>query len=522
MKKFISSLLIFTLIAILFTNCEKENNIEITQNSAKENPYNVKTVKLSEIPKIRDFILDKTNDNLFTKSTEIDGAIFDDDNILEVIDTLNNTNYSFRFIYPDTPVGTFYNLIVGKTPGGENITPYVLKYVCETGQLEAFVNNNFNFEFFKGVVSIHKYTDFFEVGSILKTEPNCPPNNDENGDPIPCENFDADGSSTNGSSGGTADSSENNPSGDGTTYNSTGDPNPGGDGTSNDSGGSTAGDSNSGGGSGSFSPCITSECFPSWYDCQEYIVYINPDCLNNDEQIAPKGDNNTTISSKAGGNCPDCTSPSGGVGVLTNNSIWTIETVLFTNVSDPVISNITDYLKCFNVNQGATLTIYADQPTTNSSATWSVSLSGPDVGHTFISISQNGIIRTLGYYPMPNTINPAAGNITSTSLLRNNENHHYDVSASISITGTQLSTIINNITSYSSTYNLNTNNCTDFGISLSNSVGMNISDTSGTWPFGGNGSNPGNLGQDIRKLNNSNASINNLGGSAPTNSGTCN
>jgi len=227
-----------------------------------------------------------------------------------------------------------------------------------------------------------------------------------------------------------------------------------------------------------------------------------------------------TIPPDANGNCPG-----GFIKDSNNNCVagveWTEETMLFTNVSDPAIADINDYLKCFNVTQGATLTLHVDQPRANSDDTWRATWSGVDVGHTFISISQNGITRILGYYPTPNTINPA-NNISAPAVIRNNENHEYDVSASMTITGSELSTVINTITTYDSTYNLNTNNCTDFGITICNSVGMGLADTPGTWPFGGNGSNPGNLGQDVRSMNNSNVTVNGTSGDAPPNSGSCN
>lgn len=205
---------------------------------------------------------------------------------------------------------------------------------------------------------------------------------------------------------------------------------------------------------------------------------------------------------------------------------WTIDTVLFTNLSDPIISDITQYLECFSLDSGAILTIYVDQPTANSDETWSTSFStGVDVGHTFISISQNGITRVLGYYPTPNTISPLSGVISSSAVIRNNEGHEYDVSITSSINASQLSNIIDSMSNFNSTYNLNTYNCTDFGISIANSTGMNLTDTSGTWPGNGNGSNPGNLGnlgQDIRAKNlSSGITTNSVGGNAPQNNGTC-
>ena len=59
---------------------------------------------------------------------------------------------------------------------------------------------------------------------------------------------------------------------------------------------------------------------------------------------------------------------------------------------------MSSYLYCFNLNSGAVFTIYADQPTPNSSTAWS-GITTPDVGHTFISIKQNGITRVLRFYP---------------------------------------------------------------------------------------------------------------------------
>ena len=176
-------------IPLLLTTCEKDTLLESSQTEIEvKSQYKVKRVKLSQIPKVRDFLIGKTNTNLFSRTT-INGAIFDDDNILEVIDTLSNANYTFRFTYPDTPLGEFYNLIVGKTPEGENKTPYVLKYVCDDVYLDNYMENNFDFHFFKGTISRHKYTDFFDQGSIFgkttsiyttDTDTNCPPEYDEN------------------------------------------------------------------------------------------------------------------------------------------------------------------------------------------------------------------------------------------------------------------------------------------------------------------------------------------------------
>lgn len=199
-------------------------------------------------------------------------------------------------------------------------------------------------------------------------------------------------------------------------------------------------------------------------------------------------------------------------------TIWTAETVLFPNVG-PGIIDISDYIKCFNETQGATLTIYVDQPKTNSSDTWAKDNQGNvDVGHTFISISQNGITRTLGLYP-DGGIKPKVQN-NANGILVNDSEHPYDVSASRDITAGQLSSLLLSIESYGIDYNLEHNNCSDFGLFMVNQRGFNLPDTSGIWP-GGSGTNPGNLGQDVRLDNTSGTTVNSTGGNAPKNSGSC-
>ncbi len=219
-------------VSVLLWNCEKEQQVyESPQDEVKTSFFKTRTVSISEIPDIKNYLIDKTNDNLFTKSSTIENAIFDEDNIIEVIDTLDYTNYSFRFVYSDTPLGTFYNLVVGKTSEGTPKEPFVLKYKCKDSQLKEYVDNNYDLNYFEGSISLHKYTDFFKKGSILKGGGDNCDKYDKYGDPVPCIRKNTDDS---GSGGGNNDSGngDNNGSSDG-------------NGDVGDSGDSDSGDSNS-------------------------------------------------------------------------------------------------------------------------------------------------------------------------------------------------------------------------------------------------------------------------------------
>jgi hypothetical protein len=177
---------------------------------------------------------------------------------------------------------------------------------------------------------------------------------------------------------------------------------------------------------------------------------------------------------------------------------------------DIVIKDIKIFLDCINKNQSASVSIYCLQPIANSSASHDRSF----VGHTFISIIQGGQRKVIGFYPKSNWISPIY--TTSPSVYGNDSNEDYNASISTNINSGQLTSIINYIVSnVNSQYNLETLNCTDFGIAIGNLAGLNLPDSYGTWP-GGGGSNPGALGQHIRGLSGNNSSSGSINLKAPT------
>ncbi|MRX41094.1 hypothetical protein GJU43_17550 [Flavobacterium sp. LC2016-23] len=179
------------------------------------------------------------------------------------------------------------------------------------------------------------------------------------------------------------------------------------------------------------------------------------------------------------------------------------------------ILNRQDYLKSFNLNSGGTLHVYVDQPIANGSDAYS-GVVNPDVGHTFLAIEQNGVVRVIGFYPS-NGVNPFTAPSANPAYI-NDSAHPYDVRISQTLNASQLSNVISNIVSYKSPYNLNTNNCSDFAQQISAAGGLKLPNTDGSWP-GGGGTNPGNLGQDIRNMAlPSGATIKTTGGIALSNS----
>ncbi|MFV0540732.1 MAG: hypothetical protein ACK5MZ_05770 [Aestuariibaculum sp.] len=133
--------------------------------------------------------------------------------------------------------------------------------------------------------------------------------------------------------------------------------------------------------------------------------------------------------------------------------------VIFIDVSKtPKIKDIKKELKCFDTIKPAKLTIYVEQAIENSREITA------RLGHVFIGIEQNGIIRNLGFYPD----NGGAINLISNqdSEIHDNSTSPYHVSISKNISASQLSNIITYIENYPSTYDVRNYNCTDFGIEI--------------------------------------------------------
>jgi len=180
------------------------------------------------------------------------------------------------------------------------------------------------------------------------------------------------------------------------------------------------------------------------------------------------------------------------------------------------IPNRPAYLRCFNASQGATLTIYIDQPVPGHD---DASSGLSNVGHAWISITQGGITRTFGYYPDGVAVPYSPEN---ESVLGNDSNHVFDVSVQIQITASEFSQILNYVLNMPATYDLNTMNCVNFVVESCGAAGIALPQHPGTWR-GGGGLNPGRFGQDMRNFDipNKTETRDNDGGTAVADSGNC-
>ena len=174
--------------------------------------------------------------------------------------------------------------------------------------------------------------------------------------------------------------------------------------------------------------------------------------------------------------------------------------------------------KCFfstvDLNKGATLTIYVDEPNpgTGNVKKWI------NVGHTFIGITQGENQYTYGFYPNVPGIR-TIGNGNFPSVLGKDDGHTFSVSFSAEISPEQLQKIVElSQKSYGRQYNLSYSNCTDFAISVANLANITLPYCKGTWT-GGGGSAPGVLGKALRDSTTFKNKINTSGETAPASKG---
>ena len=81
-------------LGLIINSCVKDDVISRQeQETLTKALYKQRTVSLKDIPKIEQKVIEKLNPEVFNRTESTNQAIFETDNILEVIDTLNNVNY---------------------------------------------------------------------------------------------------------------------------------------------------------------------------------------------------------------------------------------------------------------------------------------------------------------------------------------------------------------------------------------------------------------------------------------------
>ncbi|MDR3713554.1 MAG: hypothetical protein P4L51_12105 [Puia sp.] len=126
-----------------------------------------------------------------------------------------------------------------------------------------------------------------------------------------------------------------------------------------------------------------------------------------------------------------------------------------------------------------------------------------NVGHMFVTLikynaDQSVVTRSFGFYPhKTNFFTGTPVHPGSAATFKDDVQHDWDEVLGKFISHRRFYKIIDLLKQYDRlSYNLNRNNCTDFGLSVAALGGIRIADTRGSWPLG-KGNNPANAGQSI-------------------------
>ena len=126
-----------------------------------------------------------------------------------------------------------------------------------------------------------------------------------------------------------------------------------------------------------------------------------------------------------------------------------------------------------------------------------------NVGHTFITLiklnqDNSAVSRSFGFYPAKKSFLSATPvHPGDNPVIKDDAVHPWDEVIGKFITEKKFNRILVNLEKFNhSRYNLNTNNCTDFGLSEALIAGFELKETRGRWPLG-KGNNPANAGQSL-------------------------
>lgn len=201
-----------------------------------------------------------------------------------------------------------------------------------------------------------------------------------------------------------------------------------------------------------------------------------------------------------------------------------------------IIANIKNYMDCFSAGSTDTytVTLAVEQPVPGTRQPWTLSSTGlggsssgnnpVNAGHTFLIFTENpgqwATTRNVGFYP---TTMVLPGSPSSPGVFNNDDNSGYNISLTVTVSSTQFFAMLNYMyqATNTATYNLNSNNCTDFAVDAMDAGGVSIPTRVGSW-VGGQGLDPGDLGEDIRGMQLSSNMTRSTSGGAHPNAGTCN
>lgn len=166
-------------LAILVYNCQVDEHLndKVALDVEDESAF----VNIDEIPKELALTIESFETSGKSSKNDIDAIKIDTEQILKMVDSLGNTNYSLNFILSNTPKNVLYNLALSTSEDNVQEEPFVLKYTIDN--LDDILSDEGEIDFlnFQGTVNQFYLTDFLNEHTSKTYKRDCPPYRFNNG-----------------------------------------------------------------------------------------------------------------------------------------------------------------------------------------------------------------------------------------------------------------------------------------------------------------------------------------------------
>lgn len=158
-----NKILLFSLM-VLFTNCEKDSQTIKYQEIDPGTPISVTNVTSDEISVILDLIgssSGKVSKSGFTSTPYGDVEL---ENILKVVDTIGNINYSLLLLPETDRPNSIFNLVISASQNGKPNSA-IIEYRMDDNFVKGFMDGTKDFSEFTGTLYKYPFTSYSELFS---------------------------------------------------------------------------------------------------------------------------------------------------------------------------------------------------------------------------------------------------------------------------------------------------------------------------------------------------------------------
>ncbi|MDX1700897.1 MAG: hypothetical protein R3250_09785 [Melioribacteraceae bacterium] len=158
-----NKILLFILMVLLI-NCEKDHQTIKSQEIDPGIPISVTNVTADEISVILDLIGSSSGKASKTGFTSTPYGDVELENILKVVDTIGNVNYSLLLLPESDRPNSIFNLVINASQNGK-LNSSIIEYRMDDNFIKGFMEGTKDFSEFTGTIYKYPFTSYSELFS---------------------------------------------------------------------------------------------------------------------------------------------------------------------------------------------------------------------------------------------------------------------------------------------------------------------------------------------------------------------